>query len=107
MLLFCGMATNTNELQSLLSFAEDIARQAGALLRENYYKPVSITNKGKIDLVTESDRESEALILGAIKGRYPQHGILAEESGNIIADQPDGSQYVWMVDPLDGTTNFA
>jgi myo-inositol-1(or 4)-monophosphatase len=104
------MAT-TDDIQSLITFTEETARRAGALLREAYDQPVSITNKGKIDLVTQSDRDSEALILAAIKERYPHHGILAEESGEfrgeITAAAPDGSSFVWMVDPLDGTTNFA
>jgi myo-inositol-1(or 4)-monophosphatase len=99
--------TTPDELHALLNFTEETARRAGALLRDAYSQPVSITNKGKIDLVTQSDRDSEALILAAIQQRYPQHGILAEESGDITADAPDGSSYVWMVDPLDGTTNFA
>src|SRR5689334_14664906 len=99
--------TTSDELNALLNFTEETARRAGALLRDAYSQPVSITNKGKIDIVTQSDRDSEALILAAIQQRYPHHGILAEESGDITADAPDGSSYVWMVDPLDGTTNFA
>lgn len=91
----------------MLRFAEETARSAGALLRDAYYQPVSITNKSKIDLVTQADHESEALILSAIKARYPQHGILAEESGSLVIDHPDASELVWIVDPLDGTTNFA
>jgi myo-inositol-1(or 4)-monophosphatase len=97
----------TYELQSLLTFAEETARRAGALLREAYDLPVSITNKGEIDLVTQTDRDSEALILAAIKERYPSHGILAEEGGEISADAPDGTDLMWIIDPLDGTTNFA
>jgi myo-inositol-1(or 4)-monophosphatase len=98
---------NTDNIHALLTFTEETARRAGALLRDAYSQPVSIINKGKIDLVTQSDRDSEALILAAIKEHYPHHGILAEESGDITAEAPDGSSYVWMIDPLDGTTNFA
>jgi myo-inositol-1(or 4)-monophosphatase len=95
------------ELELMLRFAEETARSAGALLRDAYYQPVSITNKSKIDLVTQADHESEALIVSAIKARYPNHGILAEESGSIVVDHPEASELIWIIDPLDGTTNFA
>jgi len=60
-------------------------------------------HKGEIDLVTQADLESEALILEAIQQAYPHHAVLAEESGNHGQD----SAPLWIVDPLDGTTNFA
>ena len=68
------MSIQTDDLQSLLNFAEETARSAGALLRDAYYQPVAITNKSKIDLVTQSDRDSEALILSAIKARFSDMG---------------------------------
>jgi myo-inositol-1(or 4)-monophosphatase len=89
----------------LLAEAERIAREAGALLLEFAGNPVEIRHKGEVDLVTRADMASEDLILGAIRSRFPDHGILAEESGNAATGEEDG--YLWVVDPLDGTTNFA
>jgi myo-inositol-1(or 4)-monophosphatase len=83
--------------------AETIARQAGAILREGYGKAHHVQQKGVIDLVTEFDRRSEDLILSFLQREFPEHAILAEESG---ANQTI-SEYQWVVDPLDGTTNFA
>ena len=87
----------------MLDFAVDIARQAGQLLHEGLARPHEIRFKGAIDLVTEMDVAAEELILAAIRARYPAHAILAEESGATEA----ASGYKWVVDPLDGTTNYA
>jgi len=70
---------------------------------EYYGKVKAIEHKGDIDLVTEADHESERRIVSMIKDAYPHHRILAEESG----DSGDASSYTWIVDPLDGTTNYA
>jgi myo-inositol-1(or 4)-monophosphatase len=83
--------------------AEGIARQAGALLREFYTKGVETEYKGDVDLVTEADRASEALIREKLKAAFPAHGIYGEEG---TRDRME-SEYRWYVDPLDGTTNFA
>ncbi len=83
--------------------AEGIARQAGALLREFYAKGVETEYKGDVDLVTEADRASEALIREKLATAFPTHGIFGEEG---TRDQME-SEYRWYVDPLDGTTNFA
>lgn len=88
----------------MLAFARDVALRAGHLLREGLDKPHEVRFKGAIDLVTEMDVAAEQLILGAIHGRYPDHEVLAEESG---AGAPTSSGYKWVVDPLDGTTNYA
>ena len=96
-----------SNIDSLLFFAEETARSAGAILRDQYDLPVIITNKGKIDLVTDADYASENLILSAIRERYPHHCILAEETGEVTTNSPDGSSLTWIIDPLDGTTNFA
>jgi myo-inositol-1(or 4)-monophosphatase len=91
-------------MSSMLEFAKDTALKAGALLKDGLSRPREIRYKGAIDLVTEMDVASEKLILEAIRANYPDHAILAEESGR--SDQPD-SRYRWVVDPLDGTTNYA
>jgi myo-inositol-1(or 4)-monophosphatase len=83
--------------------AEGIAREAGALLRGFYAKGVEPEYKGDVDLVTEADRASEALIRERLTAAFPSHGIYGEEG---TRDQME-SEFRWYVDPLDGTTNFA
>ncbi len=81
-----------------------IAKEAGQIVKEGFNKNLKIDYKSnESDLVTNIDKASEKLISDFIKKKYPSHGILAEEGGNI----KDGSEYVWVVDPLDGTVNFA
>jgi myo-inositol-1(or 4)-monophosphatase len=82
---------------------EAIAREAGALLLDAFHRHIGYEYKGDVDLVTEADREAEALITARIRGRWPQHDIVAEEGTR----RESGSDYRWYVDPLDGTTNFA
>ena len=95
-----------------LDQAVAIARGAGAILADGFERPGSDTGvelKGAIDLVTESDRASERYILGEIARRFPGHAVLAEESGGAGAARPGQAPppWRWIVDPLDGTTNFA
>ena len=80
------------------------AREAGAILLEGYGTLHAYDRKGGIDLVTDYDRRSEALLLRRIGERFPAHGVLAEESG--LHEIRSGTTR-WIVDPLDGTTNFA
>ncbi|MFQ5611950.1 MAG: inositol monophosphatase family protein [Anaerolineae bacterium] len=87
------------------NFAVDLARQAGHILRTHYNTGLHARTKSTdVDLVTQADLESEALILEAIRHTYPEHAILSEESGR---SGQAGQEYQWIVDPLDGTTNFA
>ena len=83
--------------------AEGIAREAGALLREYYHRGVATEYKGDVDLVTEADRASEALIKARLQAAFPEHGVYGEEGTR----ERLTSEYRWYVDPLDGTTNFA
>ncbi|MDQ2833845.1 MAG: inositol monophosphatase [Acidobacteriota bacterium] len=83
--------------------AEGIARQAGALLRGFYAKGVTTEYKGDVDLVTEADRASEAMIVEKLKEAFPSHGVYGEEGTRSGLE----SEFRWYVDPLDGTTNFA
>jgi myo-inositol-1(or 4)-monophosphatase len=83
--------------------ASEIAREAGALLRGYYEKGVKTEYKGDVDLVTEADRASEALIKRRLGEAFPEHGIYGEEGTR----ERMGGEYRWYVDPLDGTTNFA
>ena len=86
-----------------VSAIEAIAREAGELLMGYFARRVPIEYKGDVDLVTEADRASEALIMDRIQARFPRHDVLGEEG----ARRETGSDYKWYVDPLDGTTNFA
>ncbi len=83
--------------------AEGMAREAGALLRGFYERGVATEYKGDVDLVTEADRASEALLVSRLQQAFPHHGIYGEEGTR----QGLAQEYRWYVDPLDGTTNFA
>ncbi len=86
-----------------LSEVQTIARQAGEILRAGYGREHDIDHKGVTDLVTEVDRQSEALILKEIRARFPDHSIITEESGSLDGDH----DHCWYIDPLDGTVNYA
>jgi myo-inositol-1(or 4)-monophosphatase len=90
----------------MLNFAVETARSAGQILLEKYGRIEKVTKKGDINLVTEADLASEALIIERIKTHHPRHSILAEESGEAIVVGGD-KRWKWIIDPLDGTTNFA
>ena len=90
-------------MAQLVSTAEAIAREAGALLREFYHRGVRTEYKGDVDLVTEADRASEKLIGERLRAAFPTHGIYGEEGTRSGLD----AEFRWYVDPLDGTTNFA
>jgi len=89
--------------QPSLSDIEQLARAAGAILREGYNKEHQVKYKGVIDLVTEIDHASEAYLLNEINMRFPGGHILAEESGETRGLNDD----IWYIDPLDGTVNYA
>ncbi len=91
----------------MLNFAVQTARDAGRLLAERMGRVLQVSNKGDIDLVTESDLASEKLIIERIRTHYPRHAILAEESGEAMVAGDLKSEWKWIIDPLDGTTNYA
>jgi myo-inositol-1(or 4)-monophosphatase len=90
-------------MQPKIEDLNDLARQAGEILYSGYGQRHTLYHKGRIDIVTEYDRRSEALLIGQIHERFPTHAITAEESGQHAG--LDGAR--WFIDPLDGTTNFA
>lgn len=90
----------------MLNFAIQTARDAGGLLLEKFGRITSVTKKGDINLVTEADLASEALIIDRIKSYHPRHSILAEESGEAVVIGGENT-WKWIIDPLDGTTNYA
>lgn len=96
----------TNEqLQIFLDIATEAAMSAGAILQDLWGKIENIEEKGRSgDLVTEADKKSEVEILNVLRRHVPHHQILAEESGQSGDTDND---YLWAIDPLDGTTNYA
>jgi myo-inositol-1(or 4)-monophosphatase len=91
----------------LLNFAVQLAHDAGLILTERMgRKSLQIANKGVIDLVTEADLAAERFIIERIQSYYPRHAILAEESGATHSVE-GSSEFKWIIDPLDGTTNYA
>ncbi|MDQ3128496.1 MAG: inositol monophosphatase [Chloroflexota bacterium] len=111
-------ATSTAAWAAELSFASNAALAAGRVLMDRYERLERIDHKSARDVVTEADHESEALIIAAIQARFPADAILAEESGahaaaagapsaTAGATATDPSGRVWVIDPLDGTVNYA
>src|SRR5580698_8647204 len=90
-------------MQPLLNIAMRAARRAGDLIVKSLSRldSLKVDSKGRNDFVTDIDRKAEADIIATIRRSYPQHAILAEESGRSGDDE-----FVWIIDPLDGTTNF-
>jgi myo-inositol-1(or 4)-monophosphatase len=92
-------------MHPMLNTAIKAARRAGAIILRSLEKRdnLKIDIKGKNDFVSEVDRQAEATIIDTLRRAYPDHAILAEESGAQTGQQ---SEYQWIIDPLDGTTNF-
>ena len=90
-------------MNSFLEVAVDAAREAGRILLAEFDRPVKISYKGEVDIVTQADRRSEQAIVTRLRTHFPKHAIVAEEGGGSESDSP----FRWHVDPLDGTTNFA
>ena len=86
-----------------LEVAIETAREAGGILLTEFDRPVKISYKGEVDLVTQADKRSEQAIVARLRSHFPKHGIVAEEGGGTDGESP----FRWHVDPLDGTTNFA
>ncbi len=93
-----------------LEVAREAAYEAGEVLRSKLNNLQNVEFKGDRDMVTEADKESERVVLRILRKEFPDYSILAEESGMVdaqIADSGRCSQMMWIVDPLDGTTNYA
>ncbi len=89
-------------MEKFKEIAIDLAQASGQMLMGSLGKVKDIGHKGEIDLVTEADRRSEELIVGRLREAFPHHAIIAEESGG-----ERDAEYLWLIDPLDGTTNYA
>jgi myo-inositol-1(or 4)-monophosphatase len=90
-------------MKDLKECAIEIAREAGIFLKDKLNSVHTIDYKGEINLVTEVDKISEEMITSKINALFPEHDILAEE----FTDIDRGSDFRWIIDPLDGTTNYA
>lgn len=93
---------DSTELREILRETRSIASDAARLVLAGHRRGVDVKKKGTIDLVTEFDLASEALIRARLAQAFPGHDVVGEEG-----DHRAGTEYVWFVDPLDGTTNFA
>lgn len=91
------------ELRRLGSFACELAGEAGGILSRGFSGSREASKKGRIDLVTKTDVASERHLARRIRKRFPEHDILAEENTRLER----GRDFRWVIDPLDGTTNFA
>ena len=85
-----------------LSVARRVAQQAGDILNQKFGRENVVHKKGAIDLVTEADLQSEQVIVDGIRRYFPEDSIITEEAG----ERGHGQERVWIIDPLDGTTNF-
>lgn len=90
------------DLNQIYSVCLEATRSAGRILKSSYGNVKEIDFKGSIDIVTDVDKKAESEIIKIIKSDFPEHTILAEESG--LSEK--GSEVKWIIDPLDGTTNF-
>jgi len=90
-----------------LAFTVATAAAAGVVLMDHYEQLERIDHKSARDAVTEADHLSEALVIAAIRARFPADAILAEESGAHAASEPLVNGRTWVIDPLDGTVNYA
>lgn len=91
------------DIDNFVQIGREAAREAGKLIFKRFNTDFSVSHKGTINLVTEVDLAAEELIVARIQKSFPSHSVLAEERHSDIQRSP----IVWIIDPLDGTTNFA
>jgi len=88
--------------KSALTIARHAALESGKILQKRFSLPHKSKSKGRRNLVTEADLQSEKKIIGIIRAEFPGHGIVSEEAGELKAER----EYKWIIDPLDGTNNY-
>lgn len=93
----------SREGMEYVAAAQEAARKAGAMLKENMGKAREIVYKGAVNIVTNFDERSQEIIYQHLSSRFPDHDFLAEED----LHQKRGSDFCWIIDPIDGTTNYA
>ncbi|XP_021766775.1 inositol monophosphatase-like [Chenopodium quinoa] len=99
------MATN-EQLSKFLATAVDAAKKAGEVIRNGFYQTKNVEHKGQVDLVTETDKACEELVFNHLKQFYPDHKFIGEETTAAYGATELTDDPTWIVDPLDGTTNF-
>ncbi|MED6157108.1 vacuolar transporter chaperone [Stylosanthes scabra] len=99
------MADN-DSLSQFQASAVDAARKAGEIIRKGFYETKHVQHKGLVDLVTETDKACEELIFNHLKHLYPTHKFIGEETTAALGTTELTDEPTWIVDPVDGTTNF-
>jgi myo-inositol-1(or 4)-monophosphatase len=101
----CLQHCRNSDMQDILAIGAEAAIKAGGVLLQHYERPHQVRHKGTIDLVTEADLAAEKCIIDILHRKLPGAEILSEESFSSYSSLPE--KPVWIIDPLDGTTNFA
>ncbi|KAK5831538.1 Inositol monophosphatase [Gossypium arboreum] len=99
------MADNVS-VEEFLATAVDAAKKAGEIIRKGFYQTKHVEHKGQVDLVTETDKACEDLVFNHLKQHYPSHKFIGEETTAAYGTSELTDEPTWIVDPLDGTTNF-
>ncbi|XP_042519335.1 inositol-phosphate phosphatase [Macadamia integrifolia] len=100
------MGGDKDSLSEFLAVAVDAAKKAGEIIRKGFYETKLVEHKGQVDLVTETDKACEDLVFNYIKQHYPEHKFIGEETTAACGTTELTDHPTWIVDPLDGTTNF-
>ncbi|KAL4386038.1 hypothetical protein GQ457_09G000950 [Hibiscus cannabinus] len=100
-----NMADNGSH-EDFLATAVDAAKKAGEVIRKGFYQTKNVEHKGQVDLVTETDKACEDLVFNHLKQHYPSHKFIGEETTAACGASELTDEPTWIVDPLDGTTNF-
>ncbi|MBL8166447.1 MAG: inositol monophosphatase, partial [Anaerolineae bacterium] len=96
------------DLATVREIASQIALEAGAALMQKYGQPHHEKTKSSIvDIVTEGDAASEAVVIPGLTQHFPDHHIISEEGGGHVSAPAETAEYFWYIDPLDGTSNYA
>ncbi|KAL0398866.1 UNVERIFIED_CONTAM: putative MO25-like protein [Sesamum radiatum] len=104
--LFADFKTDKGSLEDFLAAAVDAAKKAGEIIRSGFYETKHVEHKGQVDLVTETDKACEELVFNLLKQRFPDHKFIGEETTAACGASELTHEPTWIVDPLDGTTNF-
>ncbi|KAJ7537306.1 hypothetical protein O6H91_11G000300 [Diphasiastrum complanatum] len=100
------MGSSHETLDAYLVVGIEAAKQAGQVILSNFYKSKTVEHKGTVDLVTETDKACEDLIFQHLQKTYPKHKFIGEETAAVLGTSELTDAPTWIVDPLDGTTNF-
>ncbi|KAG8385836.1 hypothetical protein BUALT_Bualt03G0086600 [Buddleja alternifolia] len=104
--LFADFKTEKGSMDDFLAMAVEAAKKAGEIIRFGFYETKNVEHKGQVDLVTETDKACEELIFNFLKLKFPDHKFIGEETTAAYGVTELTDEPTWIVDPLDGTTNF-